>query len=724
VQELGVAKLAAFGQTLEAAEGGSKDACERRVFMITRTFFRLFVCLAIALAGVGPEARSQGPDPKYRTPRATVRTLYVAADLAREYPSHIADAVGCLDLSGLSDGKQFGGMAADRLEALLSALEVKSYQVPDDATLDECVLPDTQSYRLVLRRMADGNYRFDRATVKDISRIWAELQKKVQAKSQQTDTLAVRPEFNSPRATLRTFIRALNHEDAETAIHCLDLRDLSPAARHDVGYQMARRLKQVIDRTRLVIFQQLPDTNHGPHYVWFSQPSGLIDLAREYGGERKGEWLFSAATVRSIDRLYADSEGQPYVPEIRELIKSEPGPVLWREPELWLPGRLPDWARSSVLTTRAVHLKIYQLAGIVFLGVSVIGVYLLVRGLASWVMVGLLRLAGVKLPRRLLRQRLRAFSGLTCLVYIRWGVLLLALDRVLLATALTALNPLIWLCAAWVAFRFIDLVGDAVQARLSASERHVVASQMLLPVSSLLIKILILLGTLFELMHLFDWQVTAVLTGLGIGGLAFALGAQDSLKNLFGSFTLIADRPFIVGERVKIGQHGEGVVEVVGLRSTRIRTGEDALLTVPNSDLTTMHITNYGRRRPCRCNMTLSVIYATPSERLLAFRDGIRELIRKRRMMDQDKSTVAISDLVPSAIEVQVDVYFEVTEGESERAIREELIVEILRLAERLRLDFASPTQMVRLTLPGAEPACAPGEAHIARVTSPGRDAA
>src|SRR5438270_458080 len=139
---------------------------------------------------------------------------------------------------------------------------------------------------------------------------------------------------------------------------------------------------------------------------------------------------------------------------------------------------------------------------------------------------------------------------------------------------------------------------------------------MLGPVGSLARKIGLFVVVMFHLMHLFDWEVTAVLTGLGIGGLAFALGAQDTLKNLFGSFTLIADRPFIVGERVKIGQGGEGVVEVVGLRSTRIRTGEDAVLTVPNSDLTTMHITNYGRRRPCRYTTTLGVVYTMPPENL------------------------------------------------------------------------------------------------------------
>lgn len=672
--------------------------------MSIQDFCRVWACF-VFIFGVhaGPKTQAQVPDIKYGTPRATIRTLYVSADLAREYPQHVADAVGCLDLSGLSSGSQLGGMIADRLEAILSALEIPTYQVPNDAKLEEYVIPNAQGYHLVLRRFPDGQYRFDRTTVGDIGRIWAELQKTIQAKNQQANAFDIRPEFASPRATFGTFMKALRREDVDTAMHCLDLHDISPAARTEVGQQLAHQLRQVIDRSRLVIFQQIPDTNHAPPYVWLSQPNGLIGFARQYSGPRKGEWLFSAATVHSIGGLYADSEGKPYVPEIRELVGTDPSPTFWHEPELWLRRQLPDGAMAAVFTTRMVHLKAYQLAGLVFLAVSWIGLYRIVRELARAVVLSLLRLAGAKLPANRLRPSLRAFGSLACIAYVRWGVLLLALDKILLASALTVLTPLVWLCVAWTALRLIDLLGDVVEARLTSSERHFVTSQMLLPIGSLLVKILILFATLFYLMHLFDWEVTAVLTGLGIGGLAFALGAQDSLKNLFGSFTLIADRPFVVGERVKIGQFGEGVVEIVGLRSTRIRTKENAILTVPNCDLTTMHITNYGRRRQCHYSVKLELVYSTLSEHLLTFRDGIQQIIRKMSMTDADKSSVAIADLNSSGIEVQVNVFFQVSDGMTEAVVREGFILEILRLAESLGIEFAVPKSAIMINVPGAE---------------------
>src|SRR5438270_5233059 len=160
---------------------------------------------------------------------------------------------------------------------------------------------------------------------------------------------------------------------------------------------------------------------------------------------------------------------------------------------------------------------------------------------------------------------------------------------------------------------------------------------MLGPVGSLARKIGLFVVVMFHLMSLFAWDVTAVLTGLGIGGVAFALGAQDSLRNLFGSFTLIADRPFVVGETVQIGAGELGVVERVGLRSTSIRTADDTLMVVPNSNLTTMNITNFGRRRFRHFTGTIGVVYGTPPERLAAFREGIRQLALQGRWTRKDQ---------------------------------------------------------------------------------------
>ena len=112
-------------------------------------------------------------------------------------------------------------------------------------------------------------------------------------------------------------------------------------------------------------------------------------------------------------------------------------------------------------------------------------------------------------------------------------------------------------------------------------------------------------------------NVTSLLAGLGIGTLAFGLAAQDSVKNLFGSLTVIFDRPFHVGQWVKIGSH-EGTVEEVGFRSTRIRTFYNSQVTLPNSRLTTAIVDNMGRRRYRRIKTMLSLQYDTKPEQMNA----------------------------------------------------------------------------------------------------------
>ena len=265
------------------------------------------------------------------------------------------------------------------------------------------------------------------------------------------------------------------------------------------------------------------------------------------------------------------------------------------------------------------------------------------------------------------------------------------MDKALLGPILTVLNPLAWLMAAWTVFRLIDLVGAVSEVRMRNSKNWVQFTEMIWPVGSVATKIALALVLVLHLMALFAWDVTAVLAGLGIGGVAFALGAQDSLRNLFGSFTLLADRPFVVGETVQIGEGGLGVVERVGLRSTSIRTVDDTLMVVPNSNLTTMNITNFGRRRFRRYTGRIAVLYGTSRQRLAAFRDGIRRMAAQLKWARKDQCEVSIHDLTATAIEIQVSVYFDVTTSHQEAEAREALLLGCLRVAEELRIDLAVP---------------------------------
>jgi MscS family membrane protein len=644
---------------------------------------------------------------KRRSPRATVQTLYTAINAARQNPKYIDDAVACLDLSelALAPDQHDPELDAVQLEAILRAADVNTDRIPEEVASDVFALPGPDGGRIGLRRKPDGRWLFDCETVAEIPKMGAAARKTLQDRNKEAAALNVAPEIASPRATFRTFLTANFHGDPDRALRCLSLSEIPAAARQEVGQQLAHKLCQIILRNRSVIYQDLPDSNYSDTYVWLSQPEGSIELVRLPTGDHKGEWVFSRQTVRSIDRLYHRYEDRPYHATLLNVSVDRLRPDPWRAPELWVRDRMPAWSKINLSPVDAYRAELYQIFGSAILAVLVFVTTRLGSRVLGAAVRRCLVLGGWDLPLGTVLKRLRPAGRLLACLLLRWGILQLDVDKGLLGMVLTVLNPLVWVLATWAAFRLIDLIGDIFEVRMADSKHRVEITEMLWPVGSLATKIVLALGVVLHLMALFSWDVTAVLTGVGIGGVAFALGAQDSLRNLFGSFTLIADRPFVVGETVQIGEGGLGVVERVGLRSTSIRTVEDTLMVVPNSNLTTMNITNFGRRRFRRFTGRIGVVYGTPPERLAAFRDGIHQLLLQQQSTRKEQCEVAIHDLTDSAIEIQVSVYFDVTTSHEEAQARQALLLGCLRLAEELHIDLAYPTQTVHLVTDSDAPA-------------------
>ena len=166
----------------------------------------------------------------------------------------------------------------------------------------------------------------------------------------------------------------------------------------------------------------------------------------------------------------------------------------------------------------------------------------------------------------------------------------------------------------WYAYNLVDVI-DVLVRRLargvdSALQRHIV-----LLVSRSLRVFLVVVGTLFVAQSVFHQDIGAWLAGLGIAGLAVSLAAQDSLKHLFGSITILLDRSFRIGDYVISGKQ-EGTIEDIGFRSTKLRTPAGCLVTIPNSNLVNNPIENLSRRPNIRRVVTLLIAGRTPSEKL------------------------------------------------------------------------------------------------------------
>jgi MscS family membrane protein len=183
---------------------------------------------------------------------------------------------------------------------------------------------------------------------------------------------------------------------------------------------------------------------------------------------------------------------------------------------------------------------------------------------------------------------------------------------------------------------------------------------------------------------------------LGLGGLAFALAAKDLLGNFFGSLTVLLDRPFQIGDWVVIDDV-EGSVEEVGFRTTKVRTFYNSLITLPNSVLTNTKIDNMGARRFRRMNTMLGLTYDTSPEKIDAFCEGVRALIQLHPYMRKDYYQVYFNQYSAASLDILIYVFWETPDWNMELRERHRFLLDILRLAKQLDVEFAYPTQTLYL---------------------------
>ena len=250
-----------------------------------------------------------------------------------------------------------------------------------------------------------------------------------------------------------------------------------------------------------------------------------------------------------------------------------------------------------------------------------------------------------------------------------------------------------------VAYRAIDIFMDVLARRATETESKLDDS--LVPLLRTAVRLFVtFVGLLFVLQNL-DINVSSLIAGLGLGGLAIALAAQDTVRNLLGGVTIFADKPFEVGDWVVV-DGVEGTVEAVGFRSTRVRTFYNSLISVPNGNLMDSGIDNMGQRRWRRYKTTLGVAYHTKPDQLQAFVEGIRAIIQANPGMRQDYYIVEFHGFGATSLDILVYCFIDAEDWNEELRTRHVLNLDIMRLAESLQVEFAFPTQTLHIArMPG-----------------------
>ena len=246
----------------------------------------------------------------------------------------------------------------------------------------------------------------------------------------------------------------------------------------------------------------------------------------------------------------------------------------------------------------------------------------------------------------------------------------------------------------WILLKVIDYVGLILFARAEKTENKM--DDQLIPFIIEIAKILTYIFALFIIMgNVFEVNITALATGLGIGGIALAMASKESLENLLGSFTIFFDRPFTVGDTVTVGSV-TGKVEKVGFRSTRIRTYDKSIVTVPNKKMIDAELDNLGMRPVRRVKFNLGLTYDTSVEQIKSIVNDIQEMINNHAKTDQE-GKVRFQEFGSSSLDILVIYYVNSPKWDDLIDVREDINFKIMEIVKKHNSDFAFPSTTVYL---------------------------
>ncbi|MCO4745555.1 MAG: mechanosensitive ion channel family protein [Proteobacteria bacterium] len=453
-----------------------------------------------------------------------------------------------------------------------------------------------------------------------------------------------------------------NNYDLDAASQCMELPEGAS------GGHAAVQLKQLLDARGLLM--PVPDLSIDPNYVdengrsqVIPLPAALPAVVLQRGAD--GEWRYARSTVEQIPDLYA---------------------ATFSPLSQWFQQRLPATFYTRIL---GLHLWQYTYALLLLLAAWGIGraANIILRGQITRAVERL----GIKLDAATALSIQPPLSVAIASAALLWGISDLQLGVQLSAALFTLVTFVLSFAVVIFASRLVNL-GSQVASDYAAKTDSRLDDQAIPLLRQASQLVVWTLGLLFVLQNN-GVDVFSLVAGLGIGGLAVALAAQDTLANVFGSVTIFADKPFQVGDWVKVGSV-EGTVEEVGFRSTRIRTFYNSLVTIPNSAFNSSNVDNMGLRHRRRVKMVLGLTYDTPADKVSAYVEGVRAILATHPYVERTYE-VHFYNLGGSALEILVYYHLVVPGWTEELESRSQNLMEFMRLADELGVSFAFPSTSV-----------------------------
>jgi MscS family membrane protein len=472
----------------------------------------------------------------------------------------------------------------------------------------------------------------------------------------------------TPKKAVHTFLhwQQTGHLDLDKVATTMKLADGSK----DEKIELARELKKVLDAKGLLVeYDAIPNSRNYIDSLSGLQQYILFDeLPEVYLSKTGDEWLFSEATIQQIPDLYRNTFSslmEAVINEVPASLKNE-----WLGIEIW----------------QYLAIFIWLLLGLILRKVFEFILDNYIRRIAQKTKIDWDDdlIDGIDKPFGFIFMMffwLATFTNLQLSVTVNHYLSII-------------LEIVVSLGFIWLFYNLADVFSKYLGVLTSKTETKL--DDQLVPLIRKTLRFFVLVMGIILILQNNGYNVASLIAGLGIGGLAVALAARDTLANFFGSVTIFVDKPFRIGDWIKVAGV-EGTVEEVGFRSTRIRTFYNSLVSVPNSNISNNEVDNLGLREYRRLLTTLNLTYSTTPEQMEAFVEGIKAIVKSNSHFRQDFYEVHFNAFGAHSLDVMVYVFFKVPDWSTELQQKHNFFLEVLKLAKEVGVEFAFPTQTLHV---------------------------
>lgn len=477
----------------------------------------------------------------------------------------------------------------------------------------------------------------------------------------------------TPQSSIYSFLEACHQNNFLRASQYLDLRKIRPEQRATQGPELAKELGLLLDRDPHFEVERLNNTPEGDQRDALAPDREGLDTFNRNG--KPVSLQMQRVNQNGVNVWLVSADSVAHIPELSVFLRESafekklPAPLVsikWLDTPLWVWLAVVLLALLLSVLSRLLSKVVIALAKP------------LAKRYSKWFHAR--RLEEFTEPLRLLLS-IAVFKA--CLGVIAPSALLrYFLDRVI--------TLLFFVGAAAFVMRVVDVISDRMISRLDPKERAL--SYSVLPLGIRFVKICIFCVAVLMTLSAWGYNTNTILAGLGVGGLALALAAQKTIENLFGGISVITDRPVLVGDFCQFGGQ-VGTVEDIGMRSTRIRTLDRTVVTVPNSSFSTMTLENFSRRDRIWFHPTLRLHRDTQPEQVQQVMDAVAKILQEHSKVDASGVPLRFTKITAESFDIEVFSYVLTPDYDEFLKIQSELLLKILDAASKLDIRFAVPFQ-------------------------------